>query len=150
MGWITQEFSRRRPPQTPPASEKERQRAADALWMELRDGLQADVNEYNRCGGAAIFDTSGGEDVVVSEPAYGLQLRIQADLLSRNLRYDFLALRENVAAPEGGFFSIRFSTTAQPELFSADQPLTLEQARRVLLQPVLFPSDTSTPLRQSA
>jgi hypothetical protein len=66
------------------------------------------------------------------------------------LRYEFEATRENVPTPDGGFFSIRISAAGQAELFSADQPLTSEQARRVLLQPVLFPSDTSTPLRQSA
>jgi hypothetical protein len=79
-----------------------------------------------------------------------LQVRVEADLPDRHLRYEFEATRESVPAPDGGFFSIHISAAGQAELFSADQPLTCEQARRVLLQPVLFPSDTSTPLRQSA
>ena len=120
------------------------------LWLELRDGLQADINEYNRWGGNAIFDSVDQEQAAVSEPATGLQVRIQADLPDRHLRYQFGATRESVPAPDGGFFSIRISSAGEAQLFSADQPLTSEQARRVLLQPVLFPSDTSTPLRQSA
>lgn len=150
MGWITQEFSRRKPAQAPQASDQARQQAVVNLWLELRDGLQADVNEYNRWGGAAIFDASAGEQVAISDPATGLQVRIEADLPERHLRYQFDAVRDEVPAPEGGFFSIRLSLASQAQLFSADQPLNLEQARRVLVQPVLFPTDTSTPLQQSA
>lgn len=150
MGWITEEYSRRPPAQPTQASDQARQHAVVNLWLELRDGLQADVNEYNRWGGNAIFDSAGQEQAAVSDPSTGLQVRIQADLPDRHLRYEFEATRESVPAPEGGFFSIRISAAGQAELFSADQPLTSEQARRVLLQPVLFPSDTSTPLRQSA
>ncbi|HEU5336393.1 MAG TPA: hypothetical protein VFU27_10535 [Terriglobales bacterium] len=118
--------------------------------MELRDGLQGDVNEYNRWGGAAAFDAPAHDQIAIVEPSTGLQVRVQADLPDRHLRYEFQATRSDVPAPEGGFFSIRISEAGQAELFSADQPLTSEQARRVLLQPVLFPTDTSTPLRQSA
>ena len=150
MGWITQELSRRRPAQRPQASDQAWQQAAANLWLELRDGLQADVNEFKRWGGAAIFEALGQEEVAISEPTTGLLVRLQADLPDRNLRFEFRALREGVPAPEGGFFSIRISSAGQEELFSADQLLSCEQARRVLLQPVLFPSDTSTPLRQSA
>lgn len=149
MGWITQEFSRRSQ-QPPQASEQARQQAVANLWLELRDGLRGDVNEYNRWGGSAIFDASGEDQVVVSDPATGLQVRIEADLPDRHLRYEFQALRSDAPAPDGGFFSIHHSPGGQAELFSADQPLSCEQARRVLLQPVLFPTDTSTPLRQSA
>ncbi|HKW27339.1 MAG TPA: hypothetical protein VJN48_16260 [Terriglobales bacterium] len=150
MGWITEEYSRRSPAAAPSqAPDQARQHAIANLWLELRDGLQADVNEYNRWGGTAFFDGDQGQ-AVVSDPITGLQVRIQADLPDRHLRYEFEAARESVPAPDGGFFSIHISAADQPELFSADQPLTCEQARRVLLQPVLFPSDTSTPLRQSA
>lgn len=150
MGWITEEYSRRRLAQPSQAPHPEGQHAVANLWLELRDGLQADVNEYNRWGGAAVFDSSGQEQIAISEPATGLQVRIQADLPDRHLRYEFEASRDNVPAPDGGFFSIRVFPAGKAELFSADQPLSCQQARRVLLQPVLFPSDTSTPLRQSA
>jgi hypothetical protein len=150
MGWITQEFSRRRSAHAPQTSEQGWQQGAQNLWLELRDGLQADVSEYNRWGGAAIFDAAGEDQVAISDPATGLQARIQADLPDRHLRYEFESLRDDVPAPDGGFFSIRFSPAGQAELFSSDQPLSCEQARRVLLQPVLFPTDTSTPLQQSA
>jgi hypothetical protein len=150
MGWITQELSRRRPASPPQASEQDRQHTVANLWLELRDGLQGDLAEYNRWGGTAVLDASDPQQVTVSDRGSGLQVRIQADLADRHLRYEFQGLSEGVAAPEGGFFSIHLSPTGQAELFSADQPLTCEQARRVLLQPVLFPTDTSTPLRQSA
>lgn len=150
MGWITQEFSRRRPAQSSPSSNLQAQEAAANLWMELRDGLQADVNEYNRWGGGASFDAPSRDQVSVVEPSTGLRVQLDADLPDRHLRYEFQATRGDVPAPEGGFFSLRISAPGQAELFSADQPLTCEQARRVLLQPVLFPTDTSTPLRQSA
>ncbi|HET7750738.1 MAG TPA: hypothetical protein VFK81_15225 [Terriglobales bacterium] len=150
MGWITEEYSRRPAAQPSQASDQARQHAVANLWLELREGMQSDVNEYNRWGGAAIFDATGQQQAAVSDHATGLQVRIQADLPDRHLRYEFEATRESVPAPDGGFFSIRISAAGKAELFSADQPLTCEQARRVLLQPVLFPSDTSTPLRQSA
>lgn len=150
MGWITEEHSRRSAAQPSQAPDQARQHAVANLWLELRDGLKADVNEYNRWGGAAIFDATDQEQAAVSDPTTGLQVRIQADLPDYHLRYEFEGTRESVPAPDGGFFSIHISPAGQAELFSADQPLTCEQARRVLLQPVLFPSDTSTPLRQSA
>lgn len=150
MGWITQEFSRRRPVHSAETSNLGAQQATANLWMELRDALQADVNEYNRWGGAAIFDAPSRHQIAVSEPSTGLQVRVEADLPDRHLRYEFQATRGDVPAPEGGFFSIRITSAGGAELFSADQPLNCEQARRVLLQPVLFPTDTSTPLRQSA
>lgn len=150
MGWITEEYSRRPAAQPSQVSDQARQNAVANLWLELREGMQSDVNEYNRWGGAAIFDATGQQQAAVSDHATGLQVRIQADLPDRHLRYEFEATRESVPAPDGGFFSIRISAAGKAELFSADQPLTCEQARRVLLQPVLFPSDTSTPLRQSA
>ncbi|HJT00952.1 MAG TPA: hypothetical protein VJ756_17800 [Terriglobales bacterium] len=151
MGWITEEYSRRSPAAQPSQDpDQARQHAIANLWLELRDGLQADVNEYNRWGGAAIFDATEQEQAAISDPTTGLQVRIQADLPDRHLRYEFEATRESVPAPDGGFFSIHIAAAGKAELFSADQPLTCEQARRVLLQPVLFPSDTSTPLRQSA
>jgi hypothetical protein len=150
MGWITQEFSRRQPAQPLQAVDQARQQAVSNFWLELRDSLQADVNEYNRWGGDAIFEASKQEQVTISVPATGLQVRIQGDLPDRHIRYEFQPTREDTPAPEGGFLSIRSSPTRHAELFSADQPLSMEQARRVLLQPVLFPGDTSTPLRQSA
>jgi hypothetical protein len=150
MGWIAGEFSRRRPAQSDRTPDFAQQQAVENAWLELRDGLQTDINEYNRWGGAAIFDDSGGQQTMIAEPGTGLQVRIQADLPNRHLRYEFQSLREEVPAPEGGFLSIRISPAGQAELFSADQSLSCEQVRRVLLQPVLFPSDTSTPLRQSA
>jgi hypothetical protein len=150
MGWITEEYSRRPPARPSQLPDQARQHAVANLWLELRDGLQADVSEYNRWGGTAIFDATDQEKASVSEPTTGLQVRIQADLPDRHLRYEFEATRESVPAPDGGFLSIRISPAGKVELFSADQPLTCEQARRVLLHPVLFPGDTSTPLRQSA
>ncbi|HEX6906330.1 MAG TPA: hypothetical protein VF154_06970 [Terriglobales bacterium] len=150
MGWITQEYSRRRPAGSVQNTGVAQQQAVANLWQELRDGLQADVNEYNRWGGAAVFEAPDRQQVAISEPTTGLQVRLQADLPDLHLRYEFQATREDVPAPEGGFFSIRVSPSSRADLFSADQPLNCEQARRVLLQPVLFPSDTSTPLRQSA
>ena len=149
MGWVTQEFSRRRSSQTD-STEQGLNRAVANLWLELRDGLQADVTEYNRWGGAAVFDASGADQLLISDPTTQLQVQIAVDLADRHVRYEFQAMREDVAAPEGGFFSIHLSPQGQAEFFSADQPLSCAQARRVLLQPVLFPSDTSTPLRQSA
>ncbi|HLK32843.1 MAG TPA: hypothetical protein VKT29_07110 [Terriglobales bacterium] len=150
MGWVTQEFSRRRPEQAGGASEQDRQQAVSNTWLELRDGLRSDVAEYKRWGGLATLEAPGDDQVIVSELNNQLQLRVKADLPDRHLRYEFQAMRGDVPVPEGGFFSLHLSAAGRAELFSADQPLTCEQARRVLLQPVLFPSDTSSPLRQSA
>lgn len=150
MGWVAGEFSRHRSAQSGQTSNLPQQQVVSNSWLELRDGLKADVDEYNRWGGAATFEAFGGQHVTISEPDSGLQVRIYADLPDHHLRYEFGALREEIAVPDGGFLSLRISPAGQAEMFSADQSLSCEQARRVLLQPVLFPGDTSTPLQQSA
>ena len=42
-----------------------------------------------------------------------------------------------MAVPEGGFLSLR-DVGSDMALFSADQQLTAEQARRLILEPLLF------------
>lgn len=45
------------------------------------------------------------------------------------------------AAPEGGIFSLRLSRYGRVDVCSADERLTDEEARRMLLEPMLFPEN---------
>jgi len=118
--------------------------------VELREALRGDVAEFNREGGNATFTAESENQVQISEADQGLSVIIAADPVDHNIRYDFQSTHSRVASPEGGFFSLRMSPSGRGQLFSADQQISPEQARRALLQPVLFPTEPSEPLQQSA
>jgi hypothetical protein len=63
-----------------------------------------------------------------------------ADFDNRNVRYDYSAINQQSAGvPEGGMLSMRQSRRGAVEFYSADERLTSEETRQVLLEPMLFP-----------
>jgi hypothetical protein len=143
MGWI--ENYRRRDSQNASSTQADPQvlfnQAARERWRKLGAELKADVAEFNiRHEGGASFDQSGDTVYRVRNSVSGLELTLYADFDSAVVRYEYEAVNDRTAGvPEGGMLSIRQSRLGAAEFYSADERLTSEETRQVLLEPVLFP-----------
>ncbi|HEY2114910.1 MAG TPA: hypothetical protein VGJ51_07455 [Candidatus Angelobacter sp.] len=141
MGWI-QDYRRQTSQNTDHQSDPESQfaAAARARWQELGDELRADVEEFNKQGSGADLDTDGEDRYRVQNSSSGLELALTADFGSHTVRYDYSAINQRSAGvPEGGILSMRQSRSGTVEFYSADERLTSEETRQVLLEPLLFP-----------
>jgi hypothetical protein len=145
MGWIKQELqdraSARRAQENP--AEQQAEQAARQRWSELAAQLEADVDEYNQHGGSAAFTQPSGDECRVENDDTGLVLRLRADFDAQNIQYSFESTGTRVAPPEGGIFSLRRSRWGRVELYSSDQRVNSEAARRLLLEPILFPTESA-------
>jgi hypothetical protein len=141
MSWIADKYdSESHSPATQSSSST--QLPAQRKWSELLDGLEADADDFSRLGGKANFERVSDTECRVSNPAANISAILMEDPSASMIRYTYTPDRENVAVPEGGVLTLRVSgNTAQ--FYSADQQLTLEQARRMILEPLLFPSRPS-------
>ena len=114
--------------------------AARARWQELGDELRADVEEFNKQGSGADLATEGEDRYRVQNSSSGLELVLTADFANHNVVYDYSAINQRSAGvPEGGMLSMRQSRSGAVEFYSADERLTSEETRQVLLEPLLFP-----------
>jgi hypothetical protein len=141
MGWI-QEHLRQTSQKSakPPDRESEFASAARARWLKLGEELRADVAEFNTHGFGAELATDGESQYRVRNSSAGLELALTADFDNRNVRYDYSAINQHSAGvPEGGMLSMRQSPRGAVEFYSADERLTSEETRQVLLEPMLFP-----------
>lgn len=141
MGWIQdhrrQTFQTAHP-QTDPESQFAA--AARARWQELGEELRADVEEFNKQGSGADLASEGEDQYRVQNSTSGLELTLTADFGNRTVRYDYSAINQRSAGvPEGGMLSMRQSRSGTVEFYSADERLTSEETRQVLLEPLLFP-----------
>src|SRR5262249_16319883 len=120
--------------QTPDFANAARQR-----WQQLAEELHADVSVFNSRQGGAAFSHTSGNPVRVSNLTTGLELILTADFVGRTIRYDYQQMNDKSAGvPEGGMLSMRQSRDGEVEFYSADERLTSEETREVLLEPVLF------------
>lgn len=134
MGWIENYRNRTQNQQV--------NSAARERWRQLGEELKNDVAEFNTHSPDAAFSAEGDDIYHVTNAASGLGLTLRADFENSVVRYDFAVLNNNTAgAPEGGILSIRQSPRGAAEFYSADERLTSEETRQVLLQPVLFPPE---------
>jgi len=141
MGWI-QEHRRQTSQNTHDQSDPEGLfvAAARARWQELGDELRADVEEFNKQGSGADLATEGEDRYRVQNSGSGLELTLTADFVNHTVRYDYSAINQRSAGvPEGGMLSMRQSRSGSVEFYSADERLTSEETRQVLLEPLLFP-----------
>jgi hypothetical protein len=141
MGWI-QDHRRQTSQNTHHQSDPEGQfaAAARARWQELGDELRADVEEFNKNGSVAELATEGEDRYRVQNSSSGLELALTADFGNHTVRYDYSAINQRSAGtPEGGILSMRQSRSGSVEFYSADERLTSEETRQVLLEPLLFP-----------
>jgi hypothetical protein len=147
MSWIqdhlrqqSQETSQNEPPQ-----ERQFSAAARRRWQKLEEELRSDVEEFNaHQSGAAEFSREGDDTMRISNSSSGLELTLTADFENHAVRYDYATLNQRSAgAPEGGMLSMRQERSGSVEFYSADERLTSEETRQVLLQPMLFPRQSA-------
>lgn len=113
--------------------------AAVQHWQRLGQELKADVEQFNRDGGSASFSQLSTNEYRVSNSDSGLEVIIVADPDDHIVRYDFVRTNsQSAGAPEGGMLSIRMGKSGV-EFYSSDQPVKGEEARGLLLDPVLNP-----------
>jgi hypothetical protein len=137
MGWIEEIRSRKSGSRTEPAGFVD---AAMQRWRALGEELRQDVAEFNSQQTGADFEPASETNYRVTNSQSGLLLNLTADFDARVVRYDYRRLNDNSAgAPEGGMLSMRQRQNGRVEFYSADERLTSEETRQVLLEPVLFP-----------
>ena len=140
MGWI-QDYRRKTSQNFDQAdSESQFVLAARARWRELGDELRADVAEFNKQGAGAELTVDGEDTYQVRNSGSGLELVLKADFDNHSVSYDYSAMNQlSAGVPEGGMLSMRQSRRGDVEFYSADERLTSEETRQVLLEPLLFP-----------
>ncbi len=137
MGWIEEIRSRKPDAKTTTTAFDD---AAMQRWRALGEELGQDVNEFNSQQKGADFEQPSESSYRVTNPLSGLVLDLAADFDARVVRYDYRRLNDNsTGAPEGGMLSMRQRQNGRVEFYSADERLTSEETRQVLLEPVLFP-----------
>lgn len=113
--------------------------AAVQHWQRLGQELKADVEQFKQDGGSASFSQPSANEYRISNSDSGLAVIIVADPDDHIVRYDFARTNhQSAGAPEGGMLSMRLGK-AGVEFYSSDQPVKAEEARRLLLDPVLNP-----------
>jgi hypothetical protein len=145
MGWI-QDYRRQTSQDTDQQPDPERQfaAAARARWLELGDELRADVAEFNKQRSGVDLAVDGEDKYRVRNSGSGLELELTADFDNHSVRYDYTAINQRSAGvPEGGMLSMRQSRRGDVEFYSADERLTSEETRQVLLEPLLFPKQSA-------
>jgi hypothetical protein len=145
MGWI--QDHRRQTSQNShdqPDPESQFAAAARSRWLELGEELRADVTEFNKQGSGADLTLEDENQYRVQNSSAGLELSLTADFDNHSVRYDYTAINQRSAGtPEGGMLSMRQSRRGDVEFYSADERLTSEETRQVLLEPLLFPRQSA-------
>lgn len=147
MGWVEREYRDRFSPRNEQEDEATREQAFQMAelqrWRELLQDLEKDVSEFNHAGGSATLTRVSDYEIRLTDKHTALTLTIRADVEGHTIHYDYGSTNSRVASPEGGIFAIRRSRWGTPELYSADQRIHNEGARRILLEPILFPPEVA-------
>jgi hypothetical protein len=146
MGWIQNRLRNRtqKPGQPEADSETYFQEAARRRWQKLGEELKSDLAEFSSHQKGVTLTQPAEDEFRISNSLSGLELLITADFDAHIIRYQYSALNRNSAGtPDGGMLSMRQSRQGMAEFYSADERLTSEEARQVLLEPVLFPRQTA-------
>ena len=143
MGWIADQFESRVTSQSnehsgEPTAEGSFDVKAEQTWANLMDGFRQDVEEFQRLNGDADFKQISDLSCRISNPAAHVAALVTADMAAQTIQYTYEPEGADTAVPEGGVLSLRPSEH-WVEVYSADQRLTSEQARQLILEPLLFP-----------
>ncbi len=143
MGWVEEQFERRvqdpeQPNQTP--AETRFELLVERAWSELIRGLQSDAEEYRRLGGDVASAQIADNQWRITNVGAGIAALLTADPSAHTVQYTYQAERSGIAVPEGGVFSMRRAGPDRAALYSSDQRISTEQARRMVLEPLLFPN----------
>ena len=144
MGWIDDRRQSSQDSHQQQDAETQFAAAARSRWRALGDELRADVAEFNKQGTGAELAVEGENTYRVRNSGSGLELVLKADFENHSASYDYSAINQQSAGvPEGGILSMRQSRRGDVEFYSADERLTSEETRQVLLEPLLFPKQSS-------
>jgi hypothetical protein len=141
MGWVEDEFQNRQrdnADRVPSSSELQLESREQRLWAGLVSGLEGDLAEFKNVGGQGLVERINDTECRVSNPKSGIAVLLHADLEAHTIRYNYEPESENTAVPEGGVLTLRASSQSV-DMYSADQRLTSQDARRLVLEPLLFP-----------
>ena len=140
MGWIENYLQRGKQATSDAVPPNEFAEQARQRWLKLAEELRADVAEFNFDQPGADFSQPAENQFMVSNSISGLQLTLTADFAAQTISYNYASINDRSAGvPEGGILSIRQSRRRGVEFYSADERLTSEETREVLLKPLLFP-----------
>ena len=145
MGWID-DYRRQSSQASHQQQDSESQFAAAARsrWRELGDELRADVQEFNKQETGAELAVEGEDTYRVRNYNSGLELVLKADFENHSVSYGYTAMNQQSSGiPEGGMLSMRQSRRGEVEFYSADERLTSEETRQVLLESMLFPKQSA-------
>ncbi len=151
MGWVNDRFDNRTAVAVAPgmegAAESSFEAKAEDQWKEILAGFQRDVAEYRSRDGSADFDQPADQECRISSAASRINVVVTVDLSAHTIHYIYEPGDLDVAVPEQGVLTLR-PAGASIEIYSADQRLNPDQARRMILEPLLFPltslEDTGT------
>ena len=145
MGWIQDRIHKTSDNSgTETNAENQFSASARTRWQALGEELRADVDEFNKHGSGAELAADGDNQYRFRNLASGLEVKLTADFENRNVRYEYSAISQKSAGiPEGGMLSMRQSRRGSVEFYSADERLTSEETRQVLLEPLLFPKQSA-------
>ena len=102
------------------------------------------MTEFNKQGSDADLSVDGEDKYSVRNSGSGLELALKADFDNHSVSYNYTAINQRSAGvPEGGMLSMRQSRRGDVEFYSADERLTSEETRQVLLEPLLFPKQSA-------
>jgi hypothetical protein len=138
MGWIEEHFHKLTSDAPVTPGEAKFETREQDVWAELCRGFERDVNDFKQHGGSASFSNRGDSCGVTSSDSHTTAV-LSADPEAHVIRYDYQPEGARIGVPEGGIFSLR-SGERGVEIYSADQRLTPEEARRLVLEPLFFPA----------
>jgi len=138
MGWMTDRLADK--PQSQPQggpAERSFESSAETVWSQMMAGFQRDVEEFNNGKSKADFKELSTHEGRISNDAMKIAVVVTADLSAHTIRYQYEPGDEKTAVPEEGVLTMRQSASGV-ELYSADQHLNSEAARRLILEPLFF------------
>lgn len=144
MGWVEEQIENQVGPAGTNEGEAETyfELRAQQKWEVLLNGFQRDLQEFERGGEVAELQKFSDAQYRITNPAGHISVRVTAGFSDHIFRYNYEQDDKNTPVPEDGVLTLRLSGNVM-SIYSADQQLTLEQARRLILEPVLFPTKPS-------
>jgi stress response protein SCP2 len=143
MGWVTEKFSDGFPVDTsttaPQEEEQTFESTAEKIWNQLTTGFERDVSEINHRNGDADADVKQLEahQSRISSSVTKIAVVVTVDFSAHTIQYVYEPEDAPSAVPEQGILTMRPSASGI-ELYSADQRLSSDEARRLILEPLFF------------
>ncbi len=112
---------------------------AQQCWHRLLQGFAQDIREFRNLNGTALLEQPSEFECRIANPGAEIAVRVSGEIPELMIRYDYQSQGRRAGVPEGAVLTIRDGGRSA-DLYSADERLTDEQARKLILEPVLFPN----------